>query len=711
METICDRKHCSACKSCVNKCPRQCITMVADSLDVPYPIIDKERCIDCGLCKQACPYNNNLDFHEAKKVMAAWSIDPITRKRSASGGVASELYKYAIDNGWYTCGVTINRHKASFIELKTIEDIQIVCNSKYVYSDTLDIYPRIQEVLITGRKVIFIGLPCQVAGLYCFLGKAFPNLLTVDLVCHGIVPEEYLKQHIDHLEKSSKRKARQVYFRHPELQTNSYTFTLEDHNGIFYKRQVYEDDVYQLGYHKALIYRNNCYHCQYAQQKRIGDLTLCDFPGIGQVVPVNYDHMNISCILVNTDLGETTLNKLSDRLYMEERPRKESFYYEPQLHHPYKEHSERYNFVTKYKHTHDFEYAASNALKRELDIFKTRHPILVKRIGRKAKHYFSETCFYKWLLKNALRLIHHPSTPFGAILMLHRVDRPDNNGIWWNQHLKLSQEVIEEIVSYARKRKCQFVSLDEMADALAGKKRRRRMIAITLDDGYRDNYTNGLPVFTKMDVPFTIYVCTKMVNGEMLYWWEILEQLVLKHNSITLSDGRTFVCSTKEEKEQAFLEIREIILRLPQNNLEEELKQLFSRYDIDYRYGNEDLGLTWNQIKELKNSYLSTIGNHTFSHRAFTGCTDKEIISDINLANKEMENKINIKMLHFAFPFGEAIAVSQHNIELVKQLKIRTSATTREDFVRYNTDSMNLPRIFITEKNWKQVIDKIADYC
>ena len=202
-----------------------------------------------------------------------------------------------------------------------------------------------------------------------------------------------------------------------------------------------------------------------------------------------------------------------------------------------------------------------------------------------------------------------------------------------------------------------------------------------------------------------------MVKCEMLYWWEILEQLVLSHDKIILSDGRSFLCTNKEEKENAFLDIREIIINLPQNQLEDNLKRLFANYDINYKYGNKCLGLTWEQINDLNKSYLATIGNHTFSHHAFTGSSDNEIISDILLANAEMERNTGLNMQHFAFPFGEANAVSTHDIELVKQLGFRTSATTKEDFVRYKSNPLDLPRFFVTEKNWKQVIDKIIEFC
>lgn len=304
-----------------------------------------------------------------------------------------------------------------------------------------------------------------------------------------------------------------------------------------------------------------------------------------------------------------------------------------------------------------------------------------------------------------------PTTPIGAILMLHRVDVPDPKGIWYNQHLKLSPSTIEDLVNYARNKRCKFVSMAELTDALVRRKSVRRLICITLDDGYRDNYTYGKLTFDRLNVPYLIYVCTRMVEGKMVYWWEIFEQLISKHDSISLSNGRTFDCSTAEAKQKSFMDIREIILTSPQSNLLNELKSLFSGYNIDWNYGNDFLGLTWDQIRELKKDKLCTIGNHTYSHNAFTGCSDEEIKQDIYMAAQAIYQNCGIEMHDFAFPFGESTAVSQHDIELVKSMNFKSSATTKNGLVQYGTDVLELPRLFVTEHNWKQVIDYIADNC
>lgn len=381
MIDICKKEECTACNACVNACPHGCITMEVGKLNALYPVINQEKCVDCGMCYKTCPNNRRIVFKETKKIYAAWSNNTQTRLNSASGGICAELYKYYLslgENG-YAVGVVFNKkHEAVFCHITNYEQLKESQNSKYVYSNTNEIYKEIKYALIDNKKVLFIGLPCQVSGLYGYLKKDYPNLTTVDLVCHGVSPSDFLLQHLETIEKEYSKKTNTILFRDPKYNTYTYTFTLNDGEGEFYNCRVEENDVYQLGYHHALIYRDNCYSCKYAQRLRVGDITLCDFTGVGKKAPYKYDINNINCLLVNSVKGESLIKEIGDTITADERPFEEAYEYEQQLNKPYTPHESRKLFEDTFSATKDFDYAATCALKKELDLYQYKKTALYK---------------------------------------------------------------------------------------------------------------------------------------------------------------------------------------------------------------------------------------------------------------------------------------------------------------------------------------------
>lgn len=362
---ICNHDKCTGCTACKDVCPKQCITMQPDELDALHPIVDDSICINCGLCEKTCPNNRELSYKLPHKVWAAWSNDNDVRRTSASGGIACELYRYWIKNGGVATGVVYDRDEGChFILLEKESDIKTVQNSKYTFSETAGIYKVVKQKLQAGISVLFIGVPCQVAGLYGFLKKEYDNLITVDIICHGMPPATYLEQHIKSIEDKKKEYTCQLFFRDPKYYT--YTFTLKNNSGKeFYNKKVLTRDNYQLGYHRALIYRENCYSCNYAREERISDLTIGDFSGLGRFAPFEYDKHNVSCILENTDKGSALLKKLNGALSMFERPACEAFEVEKQLKSPSVKHSRRSIFEKVYRKTRNYELASNIALKEE----------------------------------------------------------------------------------------------------------------------------------------------------------------------------------------------------------------------------------------------------------------------------------------------------------------------------------------------------------
>lgn len=382
---ICNHDKCTGCSACKEICPKQCITMQPDDLDALHPVVDESICINCGLCEKTCPNNRELSYKLPHKVLAAWNNDNEVRRTSASGGIACELYRYWIKNGGVATGVVFDMDEGChFILLEKESDIKAVQNSKYTFSDTAGIYKVVKQKLQASIPVLFIGVPCQVAGLYGFLKKDYDNLTTVDIICHGMPPATYLEQHIKSIEDKKKEHTHQLFFRDPKYYTYTYTFTLRNNKGKeFYNKKVLTRDNYQLGYHRALIYRENCYSCNYARKERISDLTIGDFSGLGRFAPFEYDKHNVSCILENTDKGAALLKNLKGALSMYERPVSEAFEVEKQLKSPSVKHVNRDVFEVEYKKRKNFENAANASLRQEKSkAIQEKYLALVKSVIR-----------------------------------------------------------------------------------------------------------------------------------------------------------------------------------------------------------------------------------------------------------------------------------------------------------------------------------------
>ncbi len=377
---ICKENTCTACGACRDICPKQCVSLQANILGELQAVIDEDVCISCGLCAKICPNNNKIILHPPKTLFAAWSNNPMDRHNSASGGIAAEFYKYYLNNDGYSVGVIYDREKGCYYtEVKSIDDLTKVRNSKYAFSDTNGIYRDIKKYLNNDKQVLFIGLPCQVAGLYAFLRKPYENLLTIDIICHGTAPTDYLQQHISRIERQKKQNASLVYFRDPKYYTYTFTFTFTNKNNQeFYKNTVKSRDLYQLGYHRALIYRENCYQCQYARMERSGDLTIGDFTGLGRLSEFQFEKKNVSSVLVNTEKGAQILKELesNDVITIIERPLGEARF-EGQLNHPSAKHANRDLFIESYKRTQDFYLSAKIALKKDVCQVTVRNLLMV----------------------------------------------------------------------------------------------------------------------------------------------------------------------------------------------------------------------------------------------------------------------------------------------------------------------------------------------
>jgi len=286
-----------------------------------------------------------------------------------------------------------------------------------------------------------------------------------------------------------------------------------------------------------------------------------------------------------------------------------------------------------------------------------------------------------------------------TIFMLHRVDKIDKNKIHANENMKISPEFLEKFILEAKQYGYEFISLDELQQLLSGNKNTRKKLVITMDDGYVDNFTQAYPIFKKLQIPFTVYITTSFPEQNAILWWYVLEDLLHAHSHIELSDGSHYTYSNADEKNKTFLKIRKKILNLDQTDLLNNLNQLFSKYKVDWNEKTQELAMSWEQIKLLSQSSLTTIGGHTKNHYAFNKISHELILQEITDANALIHQQTGKIVEHFAFPFGSIHEVEQKQIELVKTFDFKTAVTTRRGniFKQHKDYLYCLPRVMLTE--------------
>ncbi len=365
---ICPAERCTGCFACMNICPRDAIVCKTDQYGKTIPEICRSKCIECGLCVKVCPENQPVDKKFPVKCYAAWSKDDKERENCSSGGIATGFSHYVINESGIVYGAAFDQDlKLIHMSADKQEETEKFKGSKYVQSYTGIIYRKIQEQLKAGSQILFIGTPCQTAGLKSYFGgKEYDNLLLVDLICHGTPPMEYLREHIRRT--ANGRKVTGISFRGKK----DWRLTLYNGNRSIYSVRS-KQDPYFLAFLKGMIYRDNCYRCQYAVPERVSDITIGDFWGLDRTTLKSQYTGNISVVLINTEKGDKFWDKVKGQFYWEPRPVKEAIEGNAQLKRPSVCHPERALFLENYL-INDFNSAVRTpSLKKELAENRIKH--------------------------------------------------------------------------------------------------------------------------------------------------------------------------------------------------------------------------------------------------------------------------------------------------------------------------------------------------
>lgn len=307
-------EKCTHCEACKQICPTNAIQWESANTGIKKLVVDENKCIDCHACEKVCHLLVDLKNSEVGNVYAAVSKDQEMLKHSTSGGIFSELAKYYLNSAGvvYGCAFT-EKMKAKHIRINKPEELNRLQGSKYVESDVSTSFERVKQDLDEGTKVLFSGTPCQVAGLKAFLRKDYDNLLTVDLICHGVAPQTAFDKYIHYLEKKYDGKMLDYSFRSKSNRGWSLAgeYTVKNRKGVTIKKKAfYFNEYYYYYFLKGYIYNKSCYACKYTDTKRSGDITLGDFWGVEKISTVFNVSNGCSLVITNSSKGDELFKQL-----------------------------------------------------------------------------------------------------------------------------------------------------------------------------------------------------------------------------------------------------------------------------------------------------------------------------------------------------------------------------------------------------------------
>lgn len=394
MISVYDKKvNCSGCTACKFICPTRAIIMIQDEEGFLYPEINQDLCIDCGKCREVCAFNNQYDYNhdfEEPKVLAVKHKDINVRKTSTSGGMFTAISDYILDCSGVVFGAKFDE------SMKVIHSSAVskyerdnFKGSKYVQSDLNDTFYQIKKLLEKNNRVLFTGTPCQNAGLRSFLkNEKTENLITCDIVCHGVPSPLMWKEHVEYLNMKKKSNIKNYNFRSKILGWHSHN---EVATFIDESRECLTENMerYKLLFHSRNILRPSCHKCVYTNFRRPSDITIADFWGIEKSMPEYDDNMGVSLVLINSAKGNRLFEEVKNSV--DYRVSNINDCIQPNLKQPSNESINRSSFWIDY-YKHGYKYVGD----KYLGLNKKKK---IKYLLKKAAYSIGVLKLYLWYKK------------------------------------------------------------------------------------------------------------------------------------------------------------------------------------------------------------------------------------------------------------------------------------------------------------------------
>lgn len=312
--SILAQEDCCGCRACGDVCPISCISFKEDKEGFLYPEVDESVCISCGKCQRTCP-ELNVSFNPvAKTVTGAYALSENDRQAGSSGGVFGLIAQEVIERGGHVYGAAFDEHlRLTHQSATNLNELQPLMRSKYLQSDTSGCFKRIIADVRNGIPTLFAGTPCQCNAVLNTVRSNYDNLITVEVVCHGVPSQDLFDRTIQWIESKRHCKIKTFSFRSKykkALHPQAFSYVCEKDGKIKTVNGLHYQNPFYFGFQKYITLRQSCYKCKWARPERCADITLGDFWGIEKYDSGLDAKTGISQVIVNSDKGVELVSSL-----------------------------------------------------------------------------------------------------------------------------------------------------------------------------------------------------------------------------------------------------------------------------------------------------------------------------------------------------------------------------------------------------------------
>lgn len=311
------KEECFGCEACAQACEFRAISMLEDEEGFRYPHIDALKCVPCGMCRSVCPYDASPDKALPQYVFGGYHIDPHVRQDSTSGGAFSAIADAWCDENYVIFGAASVGIEVTHCHSTDKADIGKFRKSKYVQSSMGSSYAAAKKFLCEGKKVLFSGTPCQIAGLKAFLGRQDrERLLTVEVICEGVPSPHFIRSYGQNIHKRYGCGIKELDYRYKDGHRWDFqVMSAALQNGCQLKTDRWFNPFWSI-WLEHLMSRPSCYQCPYAARERVADITLGDLWGVHLYCPELYgNNGGASLVLCSTEKGKHVMTVASHSLY------------------------------------------------------------------------------------------------------------------------------------------------------------------------------------------------------------------------------------------------------------------------------------------------------------------------------------------------------------------------------------------------------------